>query len=487
MLDLRGKSVYGAYQNDIYDIVDVIGHGSFGNVYMAKNRSSGAIYALKTFQRTLVSEGEVRALFNEGNLAVNITHPNVVRVIYFHDGTRYPNLPPYMLMEYVSGSTLKEVLDTRSPRNFFSQEEMTEIYKQLASGMKAINQRIVHRDIKPDNILVEQGVYKITDFGLSKIVDAATRSQTLKGIGAKAYYAPEAWRHEKNTPAMDIYSMGIVFYQIATLNYPYNSPVNDNWQDVHFFQPPIDPLTFNSSLDIGIVQMLMKMMAKSPSARYQNWDEVSQKLDNRQRRPVVSSPDMTSLFQRDTERLREREAEELSTAQRTKKQEEDLRLLEYSVNEISKIVKELVEQFNEQSELSKLEVIQNDPFIFAIVKSGSKSGEAINFNIRTAEPRSQNNTLRQFNMSDVKAWGIVTSPSGYGFNIALVTNRSDDLYGEWRVIHKTLTYPSFNTQNPQMMPYSLEEVISMAGNLSMWRETFEKKLLIPLMDDLLAT
>ncbi len=487
MLDLRGKSVYGAYQNDVYDIVDVIGQGSFGTVYMAKNRSSGAIYALKTFQRTFVSEGEERALFNEGSLAINITHPNVVRVIYFHDGTRYPDLPPYMLMEYISGSTLEEILDARRPQNFFSQEEIIEIFKQLASGMKAINQRLVHRDIKPDNILVEQGVYKIADFGLSKIVDAATRSETLKGVGAKAYYAPEAWRHEKNTAAMDMYSMGIVFYQIATLNYPYQPPANDNWQDVHFFQSPIDPLTFNSSLEIGIVQMLMKMMAKSPSTRYQTWDEVRQRLDGRQQSCGVSSSDLTPLFHRDTERHREREAEELASAQRTKKQAEDLRLLEYSVNEISETIRDFIARFNEQSEFSKLDLVQNDPFIFAIVKRGSKSGEAININIKIAEPNQQKNLVRQFNMAEVKAWGIIMSPSGYGFNIALVASRAEDLYGEWRVIHKTLIYPTFGNQNPQMMPYSLEEVPTMGGNLSMWRETFEEKQLIPLVADLLGT
>jgi len=487
MLDLRGKTVYGEYQNDIYDVINLIGQGAFGSVYMAKNRSSGAIYALKTLKRTLVSGTDEQALFNEGRLAVNITHPNVVRVIYFHNGTRYPDLPPYMLMEYVAGSTLQKVISDRRPRNFFSVEEMIEVFRQLASGMKAINQRLVHRDIKPDNILVEQGIYKIADFGLSKIVDATTRTETLKGIGARAYYAPEAWRHEKNTPAMDMYSMGIVFYEIATLNFPYSPPNNDNWQEVHFYQPVIDPLKFNPSLDIGTVQMILKMLSKSAGVRYQSWDEIIQRLGTKQKSSITPSADLSTLFQKDTEVHRKREEEELTTARRTKEQEENYRLIEYSVNEVTEIVRQFITRFNEQSEFSKLELVQNDPFIFAIVKSGSNSGQAININIKIAEPLSKKDVARQFNMTRLKAWGIVSSPSGYGFNLALVTTRPDDLYGEWKVIHKTLTYPSFNTQTPQMTPHSIDELPLMAGNLSMWRETFEEKLLIPLVNDLLDT
>ena len=93
------------------------------------------------------------------------------------------------------------------------------MFLQLASGMKHINSILVHRDIKPDNILIVDDVLKITDFGLAKYAEATTRSVTFKGYGTKEYCAPEVCKNEKNTIYMDIYSMGIVFYEIATLKY----------------------------------------------------------------------------------------------------------------------------------------------------------------------------------------------------------------------------------------------------------------------------
>lgn len=124
----------------------------------------------------------------------------------------------------------------------------------------------MHRDIKPDNILLHNQVLKISDFGLSKVVGAATRTQTFKGINHMRYCAPEAWRLEKNLPAMDMYSMGIVFYEIATLRYPYE--VKDTgdfvevWKNAHLLQVPADPRTHNGSLDLGLAQLIMKMISK---------------------------------------------------------------------------------------------------------------------------------------------------------------------------------------------------------------------------------
>lgn len=486
MLDLLGTVVYGNFENDIYDVVERIGNGSFGVVYRVKNRFTGTNFALKTFQQVYVSQREELALFNEGKNAVNIVHPNVVRVIYFHDGFQYPNLPPYMLMEYISGNTLDSLIKSRSKSGFFEIQEMIGVFTQLVSGMKAINERLIHRDIKPDNILVEKGIYKITDFGLSKIVDAATRTETLKNIGAKAYYAPEAWRGEKNTIAMDMYSMGIVFYQIATLIYPYQMPINDNWQDVHFYQDAPDPNRINSSLKIEVVQMIMKMMAKSAIERYQSWDEILERLHKKSQESINSFPDLSILLQKDTEVHRREKAEELANAQQTKEQEENLRLVNYSITKFMKSVETFVEYFNHQSDLSKLGISKRDDFSFSIHKINGKPAQRIDFTLRIAEVLPQMESLMQFNRTKVKVWGIVTSPSGYGFNVLLVSSRVDDLYGEWRVMNKSVTYPMLGNNLPYMSPFSLEELASKVGNSNSYREKFSTDLLVPLFNDVLS-
>ena len=89
------------------------------------------------------------------------------------------------------------------------------IFHQIIDGMEAINRVLVHRDIKPDNIFINNGVFKIADFGLAKIIQDKTRSKTFKGWGTEPYIAPEAYRFEKNTIQMDMYSIGLVFFQIA--------------------------------------------------------------------------------------------------------------------------------------------------------------------------------------------------------------------------------------------------------------------------------
>ena len=143
--------------------------------------------------------------------------------------------------------------------------------------MEAINSILIHRDIKPDNILISDGQMKITDFGLSKIVHDGTRQLTFKGFGHIKYMAPEKESKETNTIQMDIYSMGITFYELATLRHPY--PLKDDanfldWEKAHYFTNAASPTTINKSINSTIAQVVLRMMEKSTSKRYKTWDEI---------------------------------------------------------------------------------------------------------------------------------------------------------------------------------------------------------------------
>src|SRR3981081_1673289 len=268
-MDLRpGDVVFGKTNKDEYEITRLIDGGGFGIVYEVRNKDGG-ILALKTITTGLLNETGVEALANEGHLATEIEHENVLRVFHFHDGLQFPHLPPYMLMEYADGGTLSTLLnDRRGSNQYFTSSELLEIFSQLASGMKAINEKLIHRDIKPDNILIVNNKLKISDFGLSKVVGAATRSRTFKGINHVMYCAPEAWRLDKNLPSMDMYSMGITFYEIATLSHPYvieeGSNAIEAWRNAHFSKLPINPEQHNDTLDPKLAQIIMKMMSKRP-------------------------------------------------------------------------------------------------------------------------------------------------------------------------------------------------------------------------------
>ena len=110
----------------------------------------------------------------------------------------------------------------------------------IAQGVRAINERLIHRDIKPDNILIDDTHLKIGDFGISKVIDEQTRTMTFKGGQHIFYMAPEGWEGQTNTFKLDVYSVGLVFYEILTLNHPLRQFVPDpndwrDWQKAHLF------------------------------------------------------------------------------------------------------------------------------------------------------------------------------------------------------------------------------------------------------------
>jgi serine/threonine protein kinase len=111
----------------------------------------------------------------------------------------------------------------------------------IAQGARAINEKLIHRDIKPDNVLIEGATLKISDFGISKFVDESMRLHTFKGAQHIAYMAPQGWQNKTNTVYLDVYSVGLVFYEVLTLKHPLLHHVNDpdnflDWEKAHLYQ-----------------------------------------------------------------------------------------------------------------------------------------------------------------------------------------------------------------------------------------------------------
>lgn len=193
------------------------------------------------------------AFKNEIQAALEVSGDNVIRYEFAHTGEKYPELPPYIIMEYANNGTLRDIINQRKrTKSFYSTEELFGIFRQLANGMNDINSLLVHRDIKPENILLCGSVLKITDLGLSKVAVEKTRTITFKGGGTPLYMSSEAWDFSKNTIQMDIYSKGIIFYELAALEYPY-SPMPRTQEDaknLHMYSPIQNIGNFNSRLDI---------------------------------------------------------------------------------------------------------------------------------------------------------------------------------------------------------------------------------------------
>lgn len=171
-------------ENNEYKVIEPLGNGAFGYVYKVQKQSDNSIWALKTLPSNFPSQEQLQAFINESSMAINVNGENAVKYIYIYDGSTYPQLPPYIIMEFANGGTLFDLIEKAKKKGeFFSNSELLNYYNQLINGMEQINSVLVHRDIKPDNILLKEGVIKISDFGLSKIIHDSTRQLTFKGFG----------------------------------------------------------------------------------------------------------------------------------------------------------------------------------------------------------------------------------------------------------------------------------------------------------------
>lgn len=280
MIPTIGQVLRGPSGPDSLRLDGILGHGSFGLVFLASDLTTRQQWAVKlpqVFDLSALDEDEMQAFRNDVMAAAAVEHPNVVRVL--HVETEADAGLPYLVMEYVDGGTLEDLLDgLRADGQKLSLDQLREFMLQLADGIGAINRGVLHRDLHPGNILVSREGLKITDFGLAKLVGAATRTRTFKGRQHMLYMAPEGWKLEANTIQIDMYSMGIVFFQMAALEYPYVLPSDTSdptaLRDMHLLQPPKDLRSLRGDLPIGVVQVITRLLEKRPPDRLSSWTEV---------------------------------------------------------------------------------------------------------------------------------------------------------------------------------------------------------------------
>lgn len=342
-------------KNNIYKIVDFIGQGGFGSVFKAIRKSDEKVFAVKTLLQSFSNSNDFISFKNEIALAQEVIGKNIIKYEFIHNGELFNDLPPYIIMEYADGGTLgQDIKKRRENKNYYTNSELKQMFLELANGMKLINEKLIHRDIKPENILISSGVLKISDFGLAKFAADSTRSQTLKGYGTYKYIAPEGWNLEKNTIQMDIYSMGIVFYELATLEYPYNIIKGDieEYKSAHLFSSVKNIKLLEERTTPEICSMIIKMMEKSKQSRFKNWNDIIKHLNNYLthnnndvlRRTVNIT--LQAKIQDDIKKQQEIEEE-------TKKQNEILNLcnlVKYQFeNDVCSILDEFVDEYKSKS------------------------------------------------------------------------------------------------------------------------------------------
>lgn len=324
------------------------------------------------------------------------------------------------------------------------------MFHALSYGMRDINKCIVHRDIKPANILITNQGLKITDFGLSKYIDEATRNLTFKGYGTKAYCAPEVWNNEKNTMLMDIYSMGIVFYELATLNYPYEITMN-NYSEAHLLKS-IQPISkWNKNVPVGISLIITRMLEKLKSKRYQSWDKIIYDLENiKQDDTNISNVNEKAVNAQINYIFAQQERDATNEIIERKKYEiEKIVNMQYE-NEIIEPLNDYIDSFNLGNNKMSFDSCEFSDGFGGIIKLPNNKDILIHIDrpidneierLKTKEKAGikiyWENVIPTFMNREVYAWGEigVHLPLYMGFNVLFLKN-NDDNYGEWFIAYK---------------------------------------------------
>ena len=467
-----------------YKVLDFIGSGSFGLVYKIQKKESKEIFALKTLQTPFADQKILKAFLNEGSLAISVSHNNVVKYHYFHDGSQYEDFPVYIIMDYADGGTLKKIIDEkRQQSEFFTNDELKAYFIQLIDGMEAINQHLVHRDIKPDNILISESRLKITDFGLSKIVEASTRQSSFKGFGCIPYLAPEGWKLGKNTIQMDIYSMGFVFYELATLRHPLEVNTNDieDWREAHLFQSvkTVDKINPNVSPILG--QLIMKMIEKNTAERFENWKSIRELFQKQDLSPTSNSKLVENFLKQRLEKDTKIREEQLEKEKREREITEFKKIIQYQVeSEVIEPIKKFIDEFNLKYEGRQIrfDSIVNEWHWMINMPSGSQIDIEVKqilekdfYRERIVDDYGRRVRVRELQLPEYKknrimAWGYLKSSNGRGMNIILV-KESEEIYGAWyMLINRMSGFARSDRVRPEPFPFEFNEIEEEIRNIT---------------------
>ncbi len=274
-------NLIGKMLNNRYEILEKIGNGGMATVYKAKCHVLNRYVAIKILRDEFTTDSEFIKKFNtEAQSAASLTHPNIVSI---YDVGNEDNLY-YIVMELIQGKTLKDII---MEDGVLSWKWSVNIAIQIASALETAHRNnIIHRDIKPHNIIItEDGMAKVTDFGIAKAVSNSTITAFGTTIGSVHYFSPEHARGGYTDAKSDIYSLGIVMYEMLTGKVPFDAdtPVSVALKQVQ--EEPVEPIKYNENIPIGVNRIILKAMQKDPNTRYQNATEMLQDLSMALKKP----------------------------------------------------------------------------------------------------------------------------------------------------------------------------------------------------------
>lgn len=265
-MDIEGKIL-----GNRYEIIEKVGNGGMATVYKAIDKVLKRNVAVKILRDEFTTDEEfIKRFETEAQSAARLTHPNIVSIYDVGvDGNLY-----YIVMELIQGKTLKEIIvEERGPLPW---KWSVNVAIQIASALETAHRNnIIHRDIKPHNIIItEDGIAKVTDFGIAKAVSNSTITAFGTTIGSVHYFSPEHARGGYTDAKSDLYSLGVVMYEMVTGRVPFDADTPVSVALKHMQEEPEEPIELNKNIPTSINKIIMKALQKDANLRYQTATEM---------------------------------------------------------------------------------------------------------------------------------------------------------------------------------------------------------------------
>lgn len=261
--------------NNRYQLQEMLGSGGMSVVYHAHDRMLERDVAIKILRETFSSDEDFRNRFHhEAKAAANLSHPNIVTI---HDfGLDVGRL--FIVMEYVPGDHLKNLIKKRGR---FSIDETLSLMVQACAGVGYAHRAgLVHCDIKPHNMLITPDLrLKVADFGIARALASIQPEEKVDVVwGSPQYFSPEQATGSPPSPASDVYSLGVVMYEMLTGELPFTAASAEELARLHRELPPPSPSQLNPNVPPALEQIIIKVLSKEPSARYRTADQLGRVL-----------------------------------------------------------------------------------------------------------------------------------------------------------------------------------------------------------------
>lgn len=266
-----------ALLNNRYQLLDPLGTGGMAQVFRARDLMLERFVAVKVLRTDYSSDKEFQARFRqEARAAANLSHPNIVTVHDFGFDQGFL----YLIMEYVPGTNLKTMIENLGK---LKPEDALPLIVQACAGLGYAHRAgLVHCDVKPHNLLVAPDQrLKVTDFGIARaIASIQPDEQTDVVWGSPLYFSPEQAAGQAPSPASDVYSLGVVMYELMTGRPPFIAKTAEKLAQLHREADPVAPSQFNPAINAELEQIILKVLSKEPSSRYRTADQLGRVLMN---------------------------------------------------------------------------------------------------------------------------------------------------------------------------------------------------------------